>query len=234
MTDIHALTGAYVLDALTELERAEFERHLISCADCLAEVASLSEAVVGLSDLVASGPPERLRDQILAGTRTVRPLPPRLAPEHRRVRRWPRLAAAAALILGLGAGVAAAWQPWKPEVVQLTLADRVRQAPDAQTWTQRLGNGGHATVIRSQSVGAAIWESDGLAAAPTGHVYQLWVQAPDERLNPAGLLSSGDGAVVLRGDTETAIGVGLTVEPAGGSPAPTTKPIAFIDLRAES
>jgi len=234
MTDIHALTGAYVLDALTDLERAEFERHLATCTDCAAEVSSLSEAAVGLSELVSTAPPAHLRAQILAGARTVRPLPPRVAPEHRRTKRWPRLAAAAAIVIGLGAGVTTVWHPWKPEVVQLSLADSVRQAPDAHTWTQQLGNGGHATVIRSQSVGAAIWESDGLAAVPAGHVYQLWVQTPDERLNPAGLLSSGDGAVVLRGETDDAIGVGLTVEPAGGSPAPTTKPLAFIDLRAKS
>jgi anti-sigma factor RsiW len=234
MSDIHALTGAYVLDALTDLERADFERHLATCTDCVAEVASLSEAAVGLSELAASRPPAQLRDQILAGTRTVRPLPPRVAPEHRRTRSWPRLVAAAAIVIGLGAGVTTVWHPWKSEVVQLTLADRVRQAPDAKTWTQALENGGHATVTRSRSVGAAVWQSDGLAAAPEGHVYQLWLQAPDEHLNPAGLMSAGDGAVVLRGDARTAIGVGLTVEPVGGSPAPTTKPVAFIDLRAGS
>lgn len=232
MTDLHALTGAYVLDALTDLERAEFERHLAGCADCQAEVASLTTATVGLSELTATTPPTSLRDQILASTRTVRPLPPRVAPEHRRARRWPRLAAAAAILIALGAGVSTAWHPWRPDVAQLSLADRVRQAPDATTWTQRLDNGGFATVTRSLSTRAAVWESDGLAAAPSGHVYQLWLQAPDESLDPAGLLSAGDGAVVLRGDSAAAIGVGLTIEPAGGSPAPTTKPIAFIDLRS--
>jgi hypothetical protein len=47
-------------------------------------------------------------------------------------------------------------------------------------------------------------------------------------------MSSGDGEVVLRGDTTSAIGAGLTVEPAGGSQAPTTKPVAFFDLRVTS
>ena len=235
MNDIHALTGAYVLDALTDLERAAFERHLLGCPDCLAEVASLSEAAVGLSELSASSPPPALREQVLAGTRIIRPLPPVVHTDHRRARRWPRLVAAAAVIIGLGAGVSTVWHPWKPEEVQVvSLADRVRQAPDAQRWTQRLPDGARATVIRSVSVGAAVWESDGLAAAPAGRVYQLWLQAPDESLKPAGLMSSGDGAVVLRGDAVSAIGAGLTVEPSGGSPAPTTTPIAFIDLRAKS
>lgn len=234
MNDLHALTGAYVLDALTDLERAAFERHLEDCADCRAEVASLSAAAVGLSELSAALPPPALREQVLAGTRIIRPLPPRTHSDHRRPRRWPRLVAAAAAVIGLGAGVSTVWHPWKPEVTQMSLADRVRQAPDAQRWTQRLPDGARATVIRSVSVGAAVWESDGLAAAPAGRVYQLWLQAPDESLQPAGLMSSGDGAVVLRGDAVTAIGAGLTVEPSGGSPAPTTTPIAFIDLRAKS
>ena len=33
MSDIHALSGAYAVDALDELERVGFERHLAGCAD---------------------------------------------------------------------------------------------------------------------------------------------------------------------------------------------------------
>jgi anti-sigma factor RsiW len=32
--DLHTLTGAYVLHALSESERAAFERHLADCAAC--------------------------------------------------------------------------------------------------------------------------------------------------------------------------------------------------------
>ncbi|MFC6343639.1 zf-HC2 domain-containing protein, partial [Nocardioides hankookensis] len=42
--DIHALVGAYAVDAVDDLERAAFERHLAECADCRDEVASLREA----------------------------------------------------------------------------------------------------------------------------------------------------------------------------------------------
>jgi anti-sigma factor RsiW len=154
MNDIHALTGAYVLDALTDFERAEFERHIKECPDCRAEVASLNTAAVGLSELAASSPPAELRDRIVAQTRTVRPLPPRAGAEHRRTRRWPQLLAAAAVLIALGGGVSTVWHPWKPDVVQLSLVDRVRQAPDAHVWTQPLEGGGRATVIRSVSSGA--------------------------------------------------------------------------------
>lgn len=232
MSDIHALSGAYALDALNDLERAEFERHLAICDSCRAEVASLRDAAGHLADVSAAPPPADLRGKVLAGAESVRPLPP-LAPEPERRRRIPALAAAAALLIGLGAGTAI-WQPWQPETVQLSLADRVRQAPDAQSWTQSLPSGGSVTVTRSKSVGVAVWQSTGLKALPSGRAYELWLQAPDESLQPAGLFSAGDTEIIMRGDATEAIGAGVTEEPSGGSPAPTTEPIAFIDFRSKS
>lgn len=234
MSDIHALSGAYVLDALNDLERAEFERHLATCDSCRAEVASLRDAAGHLADVSASSPPPGLRAQILTGAQSIRPLPPQTAAAPKRRWRIPALAAAAALVVGLGAGVTTEWRPWEPETVQLSLADRVRQAPDAQSWTQSLPSGGSVRVTRSKSIGVAVWQSTGLKPLPSGRVYELWLQAPDESLKPAGLFSAGDGEVVMRGDATEAIGAGVTEEPSGGSPAPTTAPIAFIDFRAKS
>ena len=235
MSDIHALSGAYALDALNDLERAEFERHLATCDSCLAEVASLRDAASHLADASASPPPPGLRAQILTGAQSVRPLPPQAPEAPRRRLRIPAIAAAAALIVGLGAGVTAEWRPWEPDTEKvMTLADRVRQAPDAQSWTQSLPSGGSVTVTRSKSVGMAVWQSTGLKPLPSGRVYELWLQAPDESLKPAGLFSAADGEVVMRGDATEAIGAGVTEEPSGGSAAPTTEPIAFIDFRAKS
>ena len=41
MSDIHALSGAYAVDALDDIERAQFERHLAECPACRSEVDSL-------------------------------------------------------------------------------------------------------------------------------------------------------------------------------------------------
>jgi anti-sigma-K factor RskA len=234
MSDIHTLSGAYAVDALHDLERAEFDRHLATCDSCAAEVESLRDTAARLADISATPPPADLRSKILAEAKTVRPLPPQIAEAQKPRWRIPAMAAAAAVVIGLGAGVATEWRPWEPETVQLSLADRVRQAPDAQSWTQTLPAGGSVTVTRSKSIGAAVWQSSGLDPAPSGRVYELWLQAPDESLKPAGLFSSGDGEVIMRGDADTAIGAGVTEEPSGGSPAPTTEPLAFIDFRAKS
>ena len=64
--NLHALTGAYVLDALDETERERFEAHFPSCAECRDEVATLREATTGLALGDATAPPARLRGAVLA------------------------------------------------------------------------------------------------------------------------------------------------------------------------
>jgi anti-sigma factor RsiW len=234
MSDLHVLSGAYALDAVTDLERAEFERHLSWCDQCQDEVRGFHDTAARLTEASSATPPLALRDRIMVSAQATRPLPPRAAkvPPRRRVGMW---AAAAAVVIGLGAGATATvWRPWEPEPVQVSLADQVRDAADAHTWSTRLPGGGTMSVTRSKSVGAAVWRSQGVGPAPDGQVYELWLQRPDESLVPAGLMSSGDGELVLRGDATRAIGAGLTVEPSGGSEAPTTKPVAFFDLRVTS
>jgi len=74
--DIHALSGAYAVDALDDVERARFERHLAGCSACQAEVDSLAIAASELSVLTEVAPPASLRAKVLADIATVRPLPP--------------------------------------------------------------------------------------------------------------------------------------------------------------
>lgn len=79
--DIHALSGAYAVDALDDAERARFERHLAHCSACQAEVESLVAAASELSVLTEVAPPPSLRAKVLAEIATVRPLPPLARPE---------------------------------------------------------------------------------------------------------------------------------------------------------
>ena len=76
MSDIHKLSGAYALDAVDDLERAAFERHLAECEDCRTEVAGLRETAALLAETAAVTPPPSLRDSVLSGISQVRPLPP--------------------------------------------------------------------------------------------------------------------------------------------------------------
>src|SRR4051812_45878035 len=125
MSDIHALSGAYAVDAVDDLERASFERHLAECPTCRAEVATLREAAATLADDSAVGPPPALRAAVLDGITRVRPLPPLTAGGRARRRKWfPALVAAVVLALvGVGGAV---WQPWNDDSSQtLSATDRV-------------------------------------------------------------------------------------------------------------
>lgn len=235
--DIHKLTGAYAMDALDELERARFEQHLSGCEDCRAEVAELAETAALLAETTAVPPPASLRESVLAGISQVRPLPPEVPaaePSHetRAGRRaWaPFLVAAAlALLVGIGALIV---QPWAgDDVPQLTAAEQVLQAPDAQEVFLDLGEAGRATVTRSKAEDKAVISTEDMVSAPEGKAYELWFMSPDEKFVSAGLMPDvADQTVVLDGSAADAVAVGITVEPEGGSEQPTTEPIALFDL----
>ncbi|WP_091729260.1 anti-sigma factor [Nocardioides scoriae] len=252
-SSIHALSGAYVVDALDDEERSVFEEHLTGCRDCQVEVAELREAAAVLPESTLETPPASLRASVLAGVATVRPLPPEVDAAERVVpvrdeaptadvvplaprRRGRRLAnlAAAAVVLGV-VGVGAVTQPWEPErsapSATLSVADRVLSADDAEEVTQRFPDGSSATVTRSRAEGKAVLTTKRMAAPPSGRVFEMWLRDAEGRMRPAGLMTSGgDQTFVLRGDGATATGVGITVEPEGGSSAPTSDPIAMMDL----
>jgi len=86
-------------------------------------------------------------------------------------------------------------------------------------------------VVRSLSEGRAVLVTDDMAAPPPGKVFELWLQDEEGQMSKAGLMSKpGDNKLLLTGDASEATGVGITVEPEGGSDQPTTEPIALIDL----
>jgi len=235
--DIHALSGAYAVDAVDDLERAAFERHLAQCEPCAAEVTSLREAADELSQLSLAGPPPALRASILAGIDTVRPAPPVVSLEARREARSTRnsphrrrvgglIAAAAALVLVGGVG-ATVWHPWDEpstqvagETPRISAADRVLDAADARTWTETTEDGVTLSVTHSAAQDRSVLTASGLAPLSQEQVYELWLQQ-DGELVSAGFLKDPTSAAVLQGDSTTAALAGVTIEPAGGSTKPS-------------
>ena len=252
MSEIHALSGAYAVDALDPAERMLFEQHLATCPDCRAEVDSLREAAATLPEITSVEPPPALRDRLLADIATVRPLPPVVEPtqpptqesashaqviplESRRRRFRPAMAAAAAVVALIGGGIVAS-QPWQDDSStqqpQLTAADRVLQDPDAQHVLKEFPDGATATVVRSEAEGKAVLLTKKMPPAPSGKVYELWLQK-DGVMVPAGTMpDAADQTVLLEGDASGATAVGITVEPDGGSKKPTSAPIVMFELEA--
>ena len=235
--DVHALSGAYAVDALDDLERAAFERHLAECAECRAEVASLREAASMLAETTATEPPAGLRDRVLAGVATTRPLPPEVAgPAAPATARRPRrrlnlLVAAAAAVLAVGGGTVLWQQPWQESSQAPSVTDTVLAASDARSTSLDFDGGARATLVHSDSVGRAVLVTEKMPPPPPGKVYQLWLDQPGPGMVSAGLMPvRTDQRVLLAGDAATATAAGITVEPAGGSPAPTSDPIALFDF----
>ena len=69
-----------------------------------------------------------------------------------------------------------------------------------------------------------------MPALAEDQTYELWY-IDSETAVPAGTFTVGDDGTtwrVLEGDMTAGASVGVTVEPAGGSPQPTTQPVVVV------
>jgi len=242
--DLHLLSGAYAVDALEVDERAAFEKHLATCPTCTDEVRELRETAAVLAAAEATTPPPRLRDSVLAQARTTpqqvreqEPSPAVVVPLRSRST---RLLAVAAAVLAFGlVGVAtwgiAAHRTSARLTAEAAQVSAVLTAADATTSTAAVGTGGRGTVVTSASQGASVFVGSGLSEPGADKTYQLWyIDAAGSARSAGTFLPGPDGSVVtpLEGEPRTATTVGLTVEPAGGSAAPTTTPVLAVPVTA--
>lgn len=233
VNDVHALSGAYAIDALDDIERAQFERHLVDCTECRAEVDSLREGAAVLAEFAPVAPSAELRSRILAEVATVRPLPPQVAEVRPVRRRFPALVAAAAAVVTLGVGGGLAYDAITQDAptINVSATQRVLEADDAERYVHRLADGSRAIVYRSKSLNQAVVVTEGMADPGEGKVYELWLNHDGEMV-AAGFMPDGDNTVLLSGDAAEADGIGITVEPEGGSPEPTLDTAVVVAFNA--
>ncbi|MFG2921882.1 anti-sigma factor domain-containing protein [Streptomyces sp. NPDC048305] len=110
---------------------------------------------------------------------------------------------------------------------------KVLTAPDVRLQTQTLSDGATASVTFSRSEDSATLAVSGLPALPEGRTYAAWFME-DGTPVPAGLLTNNPErrVTLLKGTLDNASAVALSVEPAGGSPQPTTTPLGAVPLYA--
>jgi anti-sigma-K factor RskA len=242
--DVHAMTGAYALDALEEFERRQFERHLAECPECTREVDELRATAVRLAVAAAEQPPDRLRGQVMAEIaetgQLAPPLPVAQVPARRRSRvgDWTiRLTAVAATAAAAVLAVVVVRADQARDAAQAQLAQlqgqyaqvtQLAAAPDAVGASGTGVAGGHAFVVVSQSQDEGVLLVSDLPAVPAGRTYQAWLIGAG---NPRSIgLVQPDTRTVEFGDLGSSSKVGLTIEPAGGSPQPTTKPVVVVNM----
>lgn len=237
--DVHALTGAYVLDAVSDDERVEFERHLAECDACRQEVAELRRTATRLGQAAATEPPPAMRSLVLSRISEVRQLPPEssVVPLRRPTRRTValRLSVAAAAVLLVATTVLGVLVARQQETLEATRAQaeemsRILRSGDAQVLTLDGGDGGRMTVAMSRSLDSMLLLADGLEDPPNGHAFQVWaLDGPTAR--PAGFLDPADGRATLSvSGIRDADEIAVTVEPAGGSRRPTEPKVMEVDL----
>jgi anti-sigma-K factor RskA len=227
---LHTLAAAYALDSLTDVERRRFETHLNDCDTCDDEVRGMRETATRLATAAAQDPPPELRARVLAQAARTRQLPPRVRrPGRARVGRVGWLLSAACLVLAVVLGVTTlrAERAKDRSVALNREIATVLAARDARTTTAPVRPEGSGTVVASRSLGKAVVIMSGLPRLSSARTYELWFMGPRPP-RPAGTMRPpADGAPgpILAAGLGDATQIGLTVEPAGGSPLPTSDPI---------
>ncbi|GAA1278601.1 anti-sigma factor [Arthrobacter pascens] len=245
------LAEVYALDAVSDAERSAIEEYVKTAPE--AERESFNERVRQARETLAVAftaeeePPADLFGRIVAQL-PVNPAaehyeaqaaqPPAAddlaaARERRDVRRrasgmrnWLIGVAAAAVIALGGVGVGAYMANQNDPLTQVLQAQDVRQA------TVDVSGGGTATVSISPSKDALVVRMKDVPAPPPGKVYQMWL-IPKDGSTPVsqGLMDAEalSKPAVVKG-ISSAASLGITVEPAGGSSAPTSATVAAAPL----
>ncbi|MBP2479535.1 anti-sigma-K factor RskA [Crossiella equi] len=240
--DVHTMTGAYVLDALSPAERAQFEEHLEVCPTCALELAEFTETGCWLANALAEPPPPALRDRVLAAAartpqlsrRAAPPAP--LPPARSRPGRRPLLLTAAAVlgiaVLGLQSTAPADYLDRQAVALREAHsrgldATALLSAADARVLSAANPGGGTLSVVHSPSHAAVVLITSGMPGPAPERAYQAWVIGT-RGARSAGLLSAT--APLVAHGVAPGERIGVTVEPAGGSVQPTSLPLLTADL----
>jgi anti-sigma-K factor RskA len=229
MSDIHTLSGAYALDAVSDVERAAFARHLEECPACAQEVAELTETAARLVDAATAVPPARLRERVLGEigrTRQIGPLirrPEPATPARPATRRWRRAAVAAAVVLlAAGGGALVEEQRVRDAQRQAAEIEAVLAAPDAVVQSMAGPDGrGRVTLVTSHDRNEAVAAFGGLESPGVDRTYQLWTLRGTRATDKGTLGPGATSGVMLVAGVLDEQKFAVSNEPAGGSPTPS-------------
>jgi anti-sigma-K factor RskA len=231
-TDLHTLSGAYAIDALSAEEAQLFDQHLQECQACRDEVRELRAAAARMGTAEAIVPPAALKARVLAAADKQSQLPPKVTPlESVRRRPWAtRLGVAAAglaVVAGSAVGVAQLRGDDEPSIAAgVTQVFEAKDHHEASVATEY----GEVRVATSPSRNEMAVDARGLEPLEGGKVYQVWSIRGTEQKPVAAIAGDVKGASMeMPGEGTT---VAITIEPTADQPRPTTEPIVTVDPRA--
>jgi anti-sigma-K factor RskA len=231
---------AYALGALDAEEAAALEAHLRTCASCRDELADYRATS---DNLLMSLPPQmpskalrkRLQGQLPSAKKTVRP---RL--------NWPlgRVATGIAILLLLALNVFSLLQVRALQDQQARLLDQIENGqmalvmlsyPHAQSFPINEANV-TGSLLLDKEYNNAVLILRGLPPIANDQTYQVWLIAPDGERTSAGLIRPQTDLpfisepIYSTQDLANFVGVGMTIEPAGGSDSPMGQQIFRVDF----
>ena len=232
------LRDAYVLDALPDEERREFEEYLAAHPERQAEIEEL-KAVTGL---LALSPEEREPSPELR-LRLMRVVEPEAVRRRTSSLSWLARMGEYLSVRNLALGAAAllviclfSWNMLLQGEVR-NLQGRVQnlQAPQQESRMVALkgseaAHGAHVEVIILGDQRAVLMAED-MPPVPEEKTFQIWIIVNDVP-QPSGLFETKDDpvATVIDRPLRGADAVAVSVEPEGGSPEPTTEPMLTAKL----
>lgn len=232
------LLAAYALDILDEGEARQVREHLQSCSACQAELRSYQRVVDELPLAAAeTAPPPQLKDKIMQQARETR-----LAGQPKtQLSWWERLKesltwrtpawgmVSLALIVLLGLSNIILWQRLskvendRPDALATVPLKGSQVVPKATGMLVISADGEHGTLV-----------VDGLPSLDASQQYQLWLIQDGQRTSGGvfSVDSEGYGSLWITSPKPLISyqSVGITVEPAGGSQAPTGERVLGGDI----
>lgn len=234
--DYKAMIPAHALSALDAEEARAMNQHLSACAECRDELADWENTAAALAltaDRVEPSP--QLRDRVMSAIRDDKQSEKVVHfPERRNV--WSSFGslgaiAAAVLFVALIVWVVVLWQQnraLQKEIARSAEFVRLMTTPGTKT-TELAGttfaSGATARLAYDKS-GHAMLMASGLPPAPQGKEYQLWYIVGSKPPMPGKSFAPDEGGQGTLTDQmpqeamESAV-FAITLEPAGGMPAPT-------------
>lgn len=236
--------AAYALGTLDPDDAHLLEGHLETCAECQAELADYMAVSEGLlSALPPQAPPSVLKEQLAAH------LPRREQAIQKRLSRpfagisFGQIATAAVVLLLLASNLFSAIQVRSLQRQQAELAQRLEAGQSAIAMlaypgTEKLSisQGVAGSLLVNKDTNTAVLFTWNLGELPENETYQIWLI--DEQGNRAsgGLFVAQPGqaytstSVSLPAPITDFVGLGVTVEPRGGSPGPTGKNVLKVSF----
>jgi anti-sigma-K factor RskA len=248
------LLGAYALDALPPGEVSAVRSHLATCETHAAEAAALRATAAHLPALAGEAPaPAALRSRIMsavaatpqdgaaaaprvgparadqavdAAPRAIASAPSRQPWYQRGVPGW-TLAAAAAVVVGL-----LAWNITLVGDGAPTAEELAARATDVRVINPENDRAAGAVIYFGEDERAALIAS-GVDPISDDETYQIWTLDEDGSPTSAGLVrpsDSGQLTAVFDFAPSESNAFAVTLEPAGGSPQPTTSPLFIVEF----